>query len=1007
MPDGRGGSHVLPRGNGGSVVRSGHRLLVVLVLVLALPAIGAVLAMPAVAAPGYVSDPPAVTTQTAERTWRSLKDLDSPEWGYVPGGRGDILYGGEDALYTAFSFPATRTPVVRAQMQLRGALDDHDGDPWGWATPTPYSVDVWLNGALVATSCPWPHGVPYGGSFVNLSVWSIDVDPALVQEDNPVRVRLNMAPAQGGDWIVIDWIALEAEHDSELPLNASPIADAGPDRLLQLNEVASFDASASHDPDGQIVDYRWDFGDEATATSRYVTHAYAIPGEYRVLLTVRDDGGAQATDDASVTVNAPPVAVAGPDFTVGRDELAEFDGTESYDPDGEIVASSWDFGGGGVVDGPTAAQFFTDRGATVVTLTVTDDRGGSSNDTVAVVVDGAAPRGTVVDNAPPYNAYVLYGGTSSSLDAQRARWWLNKYPRSLAARFKSGWSGKDSAPNHNDLSTYADDLVKARVLWYSGHGLHDGVIPFFYRDTASPTGFSPVMRASGGRSVADWIRFDAGPCFPYYDANLVVEDPPLPERNCPWEVGAEWPGAGIRSRTVSRWNHNVRHVFFFNCSQLNHDNVRLTEKTPNPDEYVPRSDEDPKFFKSWWPSAAVGWARALLGYPNRAHEICGYRYRCPGDGTDVDVVNSFFRYHDGTSRTPAMNILTSWRRANQAVEAWNWAVVIHGASQADFLPGYGRERPPPKGTVDIRYWYQKKVAPSTLGQFDLTISRRPPQYNPFVVTPAYAATVTAMQIAGTVFRFLGPVPESEPRLPAFVGEAAAVDSTALAQYGGDRGAPHVTTDNAGMSTLEASGALVHRFRSGGVRAAYGTDPMKPMREDSRTAFRLAAGFVARHGGIPADASPAPDVWQVARERLSSDLQDFVEPETMAYVFRWSRSLDGYPVRGPGGDRIHAVIDTGGIRDVARLWRGVRRQEESARPLLPLKEALKELARRRDLPKELTLASVRAGYYAPSFLDGPTVAYRSCWILDSDEWGELVLDGETGRLVDGDRPESME
>lgn len=71
----------------------------------------------------------------------------------------------------------------------------------------------------------------------------------------------------------------------------------------------SFDASASADSDGTIVQYAWDFGDGGTGSGVNTTHVFQnatsdqiIP--YTVTLTVTDNDG--ATDSASVEIDVTP-----------------------------------------------------------------------------------------------------------------------------------------------------------------------------------------------------------------------------------------------------------------------------------------------------------------------------------------------------------------------------------------------------------------------------------------------------------------------------------------------------------------------------------------------------------------------------------------------------------------------------------------------------------------------------------------------------------------------------
>jgi PKD repeat protein len=73
-----------------------------------------------------------------------------------------------------------------------------------------------------------------------------------------------------------------------------------------VGETITFDASASVDPDGEIVKYVWDFGDENTSKveDSSITHSYTVAGEYTVKLKVVDDHGASSINTTILTVTA-------------------------------------------------------------------------------------------------------------------------------------------------------------------------------------------------------------------------------------------------------------------------------------------------------------------------------------------------------------------------------------------------------------------------------------------------------------------------------------------------------------------------------------------------------------------------------------------------------------------------------------------------------------------------------------------------------------------------------
>jgi len=109
---------------------------------------------------------------------------------------------------------------------------------------------------------------------------------------------------------------------------------AGPD-TGEAPLTVLLDASASHDPNGSIIDYAWDFGDEATASGAslsWLTHTYTAAGAYAVTLTVTDDDGVTDTATATVTVFSTQAGL------VARWSFDESGGTTAYDtsPEGGV-----------------------------------------------------------------------------------------------------------------------------------------------------------------------------------------------------------------------------------------------------------------------------------------------------------------------------------------------------------------------------------------------------------------------------------------------------------------------------------------------------------------------------------------------------------------------------------------------------------------------------------------------------------------------------------------------
>ncbi len=63
-----------------------------------------------------------------------------------------------------------------------------------------------------------------------------------------------------------------------------------------------FNGIGSSDPDGDIINYRWTFGDGGSGFGPIITHKYQKPGTYVPSLVVTDSNGLQDSSSSSIFV---------------------------------------------------------------------------------------------------------------------------------------------------------------------------------------------------------------------------------------------------------------------------------------------------------------------------------------------------------------------------------------------------------------------------------------------------------------------------------------------------------------------------------------------------------------------------------------------------------------------------------------------------------------------------------------------------------------------------------
>jgi len=154
-----------------------------------------------------------------------------------------------------------------------------------------------------------PNG-PYTGSAGSVIVFdgsaSIDLDGSIVSYNwdfgdgnTATGVSPNHIYMVGGIYTVTLIVTDDAGADGTASTSATiamgniePMANANGPYSGTVGAAIMFDGSASHDADGMITAYNWDFGDGTTGSGVNPTHSYTAVGMYNVTLTVTDDAGA-------------------------------------------------------------------------------------------------------------------------------------------------------------------------------------------------------------------------------------------------------------------------------------------------------------------------------------------------------------------------------------------------------------------------------------------------------------------------------------------------------------------------------------------------------------------------------------------------------------------------------------------------------------------------------------------------------------------------------------------
>jgi hypothetical protein len=207
-----------------------------------------------------------------------------------------------------------------------------------------------------------------------------------------------------------------------------PIADAGPDQVVDEGSAVTLSGLNSTDPDGTIDSFFWE---QTEGEPVYISDPYApevsftspdvgMDGEsLSFRLTVIDNDDSESWDECIVNVvwvNEPPIADAGPDQAVFSGDEVFLDAAMSSDIDDGIATYLWE-----QIDGPAVSLSGADSvqatflapnvdsakigGALTFVLTVTDNGDLKAVDTCVINVESWTNSPPCADAGPDQEVY--------------------------------------------------------------------------------------------------------------------------------------------------------------------------------------------------------------------------------------------------------------------------------------------------------------------------------------------------------------------------------------------------------------------------------------------------------------------------------------------------------------------------------------------------------------------------------------------------------------------------
>ncbi len=306
--------------------------------------------------------------------------------------------------------------VATSHVVPPGDGGDGGGGAPAYSPPTVYagedqsikeSADVQLEATATGSSSDfiftWRQS---GGPAVNLigagTATPTFVAPNLNAAGQTVRLVFAVRASDGSADSTEDFVQVTVVSKNQRP----PVANAGRDVTVERGETVTLDASASTDPDADVLSYAWThiggaIVNELPGNGRrlvIVTPAETLDTYIDIQLTV-SDGGFLASDSVRIWMQPPAPLPSG--FVA----TPQSGGTVSFTANAVAPEYVWDFGdnANAITDQPTVTHTYTAPGTYAVTLRLAGQEAVTQGVTPSVATDS----GPVANKQPADNSWIL------------------------------------------------------------------------------------------------------------------------------------------------------------------------------------------------------------------------------------------------------------------------------------------------------------------------------------------------------------------------------------------------------------------------------------------------------------------------------------------------------------------------------------------------------------------------------------------------------------------------